>query len=81
LKWEGGEVQDHIEGMGLKWLERVVLFDVFQDPEKLPHGFKSLTFRIWYRSEEGSLKDEEVNEEQMRLVEGLERTFGARLRG
>jgi phenylalanyl-tRNA synthetase beta chain len=81
LEVGGGEVQDHIEGMGLKWLERVVLFDVFQDPEKLPHGFKSLTFRIWYRSEEGSLKDEEVNEEQMRLVEGLERTFGARLRG
>lgn len=76
-----GEVIKHIEGMGLRWLEEVVLFDVFDDPQRLPAGFKSLTFRIRYRSEEGSLKDEEVNEEQRRLLEGLGGAFGARLRG
>ncbi|MGQ9858240.1 MAG: phenylalanine--tRNA ligase subunit beta [Thermodesulfobacteriota bacterium] len=76
----GGDVLRCIREMGLEWLESVVLYDLFRDPEKLPPGTKSLTFRIWYRSKEGSLTDEAVNQEQQRLVDGLARAFGARLR-
>lgn len=76
----GGRVLDFIRGMGLRWLERVELFDVFHDPNKLPPGVKSLAFRVWYRSEDRSLTDEDINEQQERLLEGLAQAFGAKLR-
>ena len=77
---DSGELLQRMKEMGLRWLERVILYDLFQDPGRLPAGMKSLTFRIWYRSQEGSLTDEAVNEEQERLLEGLKEAFGARLR-
>ncbi len=75
-----GRLLQMIRDMGGRWLERVVLYDLFQDPEKLPAGTKSLTFRIWYRSQESSLTDEAVNQEQEKLLEGLKEACGARLR-
>lgn len=75
-----GQLLQLIRDMGGRWLENVVLYDFFQDPDKLPSGTKSLTFRIWYRSQEGSLTDEAVNLEQERLLEGLKKACGARLR-
>lgn len=75
-----GRVLEFIRELGLRWLERVELFDVFQDPKRLPPGTKSLTFRIWYRSGERSLTEEDIGQEQERLLEGLERAFGAKLR-
>lgn len=75
-----GRLLQFITDNGGRWLERVVLYDLFQDPDKLPPGTKSLTFRIWYRSQEGSLTDQAVNLEQDRLLEGLRENFGVRLR-
>lgn len=75
-----GRLLQMIRDMGGRWLERVVLYDLFQDPDKLPPRTKSLTFRIWYRSQEGSLTDEVVNAEQEKLLEGLRDACGARLR-
>lgn len=75
-----GDILKCMQEMGLRWLERVVLYDLFQDTERLPAGTRSLTFRIWYRSQEGSLTDEAVNQEQQRLLDGLSSAFGARLR-
>ncbi len=75
-----GQLLEFIRENGGSWLETVVLYDLFQDPDRLPPGTKSLTFRIWYRSQEGSLTDEAVNLEQERLLEALARAYRARLR-
>ncbi|MEJ5377419.1 MAG: phenylalanine--tRNA ligase subunit beta [bacterium] len=75
-----GRLLQFIRDHGGQWLENVVLYDLFQDPAKLPAGTKSLTFRLWFRSREGSLTDEAVNLEQQRILEGMEETLGAKLR-
>ncbi len=75
-----GRLIKFIRDEGGQWLENVVLYDLFQDPDKLPPNTKSLTFRLWFRSREGSLTDEAVNLEQQRILEGLKETLGAKLR-
>ncbi len=75
-----GRLIEFIRDEGGQWLENVVLYDLFQDPDKLPPNTKSLTFRLWFRSREGSLTDEAVNLEQQRILEGLKETLGAKLR-
>lgn len=75
-----GRILDEICGGKYSWLQRAYLYDVFQEEKKIPEGMKSLTFRIRYRSTERNLTDEEVNEQQKRLIGHLQDTFGARLR-
>lgn len=70
-------VNDIIEGSPL--VARVTLFDVYTG-EPVPEGKKSLAFRILYQSPSRTLSDEEVNEEQQRIMERLHRELGATLR-
>jgi phenylalanyl-tRNA synthetase beta chain len=75
-----GSLLDAIADMRLTWFQEAMLIDVFQEGEKVGLGHRSLTFRIRYRSAEGSLTDEAVNEQQTRLMEHLRGAFDARLR-
>jgi phenylalanyl-tRNA synthetase beta chain len=47
----------------------------------LPEGKRSLTLRLDYRADDRTLRDEEVDAMHARVVEVLERQFGAQLRG
>jgi phenylalanyl-tRNA synthetase beta chain len=76
-----GAMLDAIADCGLCWFQEASLFDLFQEGEKVPVGCRSLTFRVRYRSAEGSLTDEAVNEQQTKLMEHFQSAFGARLRG
>lgn len=76
-----GDILEEIRRLGQRWLQEAYPFDVFFDPERIPPGHKSLAFRLVYRCTDRSLTDEEVNDERSRLVEALQRRFGARLRG
>jgi phenylalanyl-tRNA synthetase beta chain len=70
-------VNDIIEGSSL--VARVTLFDAYAG-EQVPRGKKSLAFRIVYQSPSRTLTDEEVNEEQQRILDRLHRELGATLR-
>jgi phenylalanyl-tRNA synthetase beta chain len=75
-----GDVLREIRQVEPKWFSDAYLLDVFTEGDKIPHGKKSLTFRIIYRSDVGSLRDDEVNEQQRKLIQQLEREFKAKLR-
>lgn len=64
---------------GGKIVEKVYLFDLYRGAQ-VPEGKKSLAYAIWYRSEEKTLTDEEVEKVHKRIIEGLKTGFGAELR-
>ncbi|HEX8142494.1 MAG TPA: phenylalanine--tRNA ligase subunit beta [Pyrinomonadaceae bacterium] len=55
------------------------LVDVYEGAS-LPAGKRSVTLRLEYRSDERTLRDEEVDEMHARLVSALEKSFDAKMR-
>ncbi|HEX8774591.1 MAG TPA: phenylalanine--tRNA ligase subunit beta [Pyrinomonadaceae bacterium] len=55
------------------------LVDVYEG-ESLPEGKRSVTLRLEYRSDERTLRDEEVDELHARVVGALEKSFDAKMR-
>ena len=55
------------------------LVDVYEG-ENLPAGKRSLTLRLEYRSDERTLRDEEVDEKHALIVSALEEKFDAKVR-
>jgi phenylalanyl-tRNA synthetase beta chain len=47
--------------------------------EKIPESKRSVTLRIEYRSDEGTLRDEEVEARQRGLIDSLMKKFNAQL--
>ena len=74
-----GDLEKKIRESGGKLIERIQLFDLYKGPQ-VPDGKKSLAYAIWYRSEERTLTDEEVEKTHRKIVEGLKASFGAELR-
>lgn len=60
-------------------VEHAELFDVYKGAP-LPEGKKNLAFGLRYRAQDRTLKDEEVNGLHARIVDALQRRFGAELR-
>jgi phenylalanyl-tRNA synthetase beta chain len=59
-----------IEGLKQEWVESVRIFDVFEgDP--IPEGKKSISLRVVYRSEGGTLEDDAVNTVHRNLTQQL----------
>ena len=71
------KVQGIIERFPL--VAEVTLFDVYHG-DQVPHGKKSLAFRISYQSPGRTLTDEEVNKEQEKIFDRLHHELGASLR-
>jgi len=71
------KVNDIIESFPL--VASVTLFDVYTG-EQMPPGKKSLAYRILYQSPSRTLTDEEVNKEQEKILQRLNRELGATLR-
>jgi phenylalanyl-tRNA synthetase beta chain len=57
----------------------VQLFDLYMG-EQVSAGKKSLAFRLTYQSADHTLKDEEVDNVQKRILEKLSKDLGAALR-
>jgi len=68
IRREGGDLVDEVK-----------LFDVYQGG-KIPAGYKSLGFSIYYRAEDRTLTDEEVNQIHSALLEILRKDLGAEIR-
>ena len=73
-----GALQTVIESSRLVVEARV--FDVYRG-EQLPPGRKSIAFAIRYQAPDRTLTTDDANGEQARIMQRLEREFGAELRG
>ncbi|MGI6206357.1 MAG: phenylalanine--tRNA ligase subunit beta [Anaerovoracaceae bacterium] len=73
------ELENDIRENGGKILESVELFDVYRGVQ-IEKGKKSVAFSLKYRLPDRTLTDEEVNSRQQKIVESLEKKFGAELR-
>ncbi|MGB9873737.1 MAG: phenylalanine--tRNA ligase subunit beta, partial [Hydrogenobacter sp.] len=69
----------HMKDMLKEKLEEVKVFSIYTGSD-VGEGKKSVSFRLVFRSFEGTMSDEEANDAVKALVSSLEESFGARLR-
>lgn len=74
-----GDVMRAIRQVGGSVLAGVEPFDVYHG-ENLPAGTKSLAFSLTFQSEDRTLQEEELKKHHARILEHLQKTFGAQLR-
>ena len=63
-----------------RWLEKVELFDVYEDEEALGRNRQSLAYSLTYRDPETTLTDEQVNDAHERIRQDLAKQLGVELR-
>ena len=76
---ESIKVQEIIEKEGEGLVESVTLFDLYEGG-RLKSSEKALTFRLCYRSEDGTLDGRVVNQRHETIIHKLEEELGGRLR-
>jgi phenylalanyl-tRNA synthetase beta chain len=77
---ETGAITRFVDNLDEPLLERSHLFDVYAgDP--IPDGKKSVSFRLTYRSDQGTLEDATVNQIHTRVSEAVVLAFKAGLPG
>lgn len=62
------------------YLQKIELFDEYEDEEKLGKGLKNLAFHLTFRSNEKTLEEEEIDSNFSAIVKILEQKLKARLR-
>ncbi|MFW5803250.1 MAG: phenylalanine--tRNA ligase subunit beta [Verrucomicrobiota bacterium] len=75
-----GDIRRAVLEMNIPNIEAVNLADVYEDPDTIGAGQRSLTFSITYRHPERTLKDSEVNQAQEKVRTHLTQTFQVQLR-
>jgi len=71
------KIVDIVKGFSL--ISDMQLFDLYVG-EQIPEGKKSMAFRLTYQAADRTLKDEEVDKVQKRILERLSKELGATLR-
>lgn len=74
-----GDIETAVRDLGISEIESVRIFDMYKGKE-MREGFHSLAFRVIYRAEGRTLKDEEVAGMHERVRALLENRFGAQMR-
>lgn len=77
-KIEVGQIIQAISKAGSPLLQSVVFFDMYQDPDNFKG--KSLTFRLSYQKKDATLKEDEVQHIQAKILKALEQKFSIHLR-
>ncbi len=72
-------VRELIQKVGGEIVESVRVFDMFEGG-KIPQGYKALAFRIVYRSSKRTLDGSEVDQVHNRIIQGIQKELGGRLR-
>ncbi|MCH8923794.1 MAG: phenylalanine--tRNA ligase subunit beta, partial [Planctomycetes bacterium] len=78
VRW--AEVAATVEASGGDLLESLSFQDTFRDEQKLGPGKKSLLFSTTFRSAEGTLTNQQVDEIREQIVAACEKKLGAELR-
>ena len=71
-----GEILKFVEEQKVRFLERVKCIKIYEGPP-IPEGKKSISLRFWYRAEDRTLTDEEVNQIQEELAKKIFEEFKA----
>lgn len=74
-----GDIEDLVRFHGEELVEEINLFDIYRGTQ-VPEGKKSMAISIVYRSLEKTLKDEDVNSIQDKIIRDLEEKLGGKLR-
>ncbi len=74
-----GEILSFLRGLEIPYFEKMELISLYEGPP-IPEGKKSLTLRFWFRSEERTLLDEEVNSIQDEIAKRIFEHFKAQPR-
>jgi phenylalanyl-tRNA synthetase beta chain len=74
------EIQNMIKAFASDLIETVSIFDVYKG-KHIPEGKKSIAFNIVYRSQERTLRDDEVERVHTELVDSVLQRTGGELRG
>ena len=77
---EDRQVVDAIRSLKIEKVAQVTLFDLFQDDKVLGEGKRSLAYTVTYQDPERTLTDDEVNQLQEKLRQGLVKKLGVELR-
>lgn len=78
IKYE--DIEKIIKKEAKNVLEKITLFDIFRDKEKIGENKKSLAFSLLFRKQNGTLEEKEINEIISNIVKNIEKTLGASLR-
>jgi phenylalanyl-tRNA synthetase beta chain len=73
------ELLSTVSEQQIKECREAKLVDVYEGAS-LPEGKRSVTLRLEYRSDERTLRDEEVDEMYARIVAALEKSYDAKMR-
>lgn len=76
---ESARIGEIIQQEGGDLVESVTIYDVYEG-KKMDPSEKALTFRVRYRSKEGTLDGQEVNRLHEHIIDTLAREAGGRLR-
>lgn len=76
---ESARVQDIIKGEGGDLIESVSVFDLYEG-KNMAHGEKAMSFRICYRSKEGTLDGKDINQLHEGIIRRIMEETGGRLR-
>lgn len=77
--FEVGEILAFIKNLSISYLEKVSCVKVYEGPP-IPEGQKSVSLRFWYRAEDRTLTDEEVNHIQDEVAKKIFDKFNAKPR-
>ena len=73
------EIDETIKRAGGNLVEKIELFDIYKG-KQIPEGKKSIAYAIWYRDENKTLTDKDVNKVHEKILKSLEYKLGATLR-
>jgi len=73
------EILDFVKTLSIPYLEAVDCIKIYEG-SPIPEGEKSITIRFWYRAEDRTLKDKEVNEIQDSVAKKIFERFSAKPR-
>ncbi|QHS22963.1 phenylalanine--tRNA ligase subunit beta [Virgibacillus sp. MSP4-1] len=73
-------MMDVIEQAGQPHLKDIQVFDIYQG-EHMVEGKKSIAFNVRFQDPEATLKDEQVEKARKQIVDAVENSFQAELRG
>ncbi len=77
LRWE--DLSALVQKNGGKWLESQGLFDVYSG-DGIPEGTKSYAIRLKFRSNDGTLTDQQVDKQIARILKALKESLNVVLR-
>lgn len=73
------EIEKHAKKVA-PFLQKIELFDEYEDEQKLGKGLKNLAFHLTFKSSEKTLEEKEIESNFLAIVKVLDQKLGAKLR-